>query len=163
MSIKGFFPTGFQTLPAPFVQAALFSPRLNLQGLINFMIDTGADNTTLSLMDVERLNVNYRRLKRRSRVEIAGFGGDQWCYGEEAIVILRDEDANTYIFPIDVHIPVKGKKHEQREQQRRLVSVLGRDVINQCKLIVNFHEGVLEIIAPEGTRLPVAMRALRLL
>ena len=139
MAIKGFFPTGFQTLPAPYVQAALFLPRLQLQGLISFMIDSGADDTTLSLIDVERINLTYRRLRRSSTVEVQGSGGTQLCYKEEAILLLRDEDAKTYYFPISVDIPQQGTQRGQREQQRTLPSVLGRDVLNQCRLTTDFQ------------------------
>ena len=160
MPIKGFFPTGIHPLPAPYVQAALFLPRLQSHGLISFMIDTGADNTTLSLIDVERLNLSYRRLKRNSLVEVEGFGGEQHCYTEYAILLFRDEDSKTYYFSINVHIPKKGKTRDQREQQRRLLSVMGRDVIDQCDIRINFQQGVVELIPPEGTRIPVATRRL---
>jgi len=160
MPITGFFPTGFHPLPAPHVQAALFLPRLDLNGLVSFMIDTGADNTTLSLIDVERLNVNYRRLRRSSLIGVEGFGGEQRCYGEDAILILRDEDSNTYFFPISIHIPVKGKRQGQREQQRKLLSVLGRDVINQCNMRIDYQQGITELTPPEGAKQPVATRRL---
>lgn len=159
MAVKGFFPTGYHALPAPYVQAALYLPRLQLYGLVSFMIDTGADNTTLSLIDVERINLRYRRLKRGSLVGVEGIAGEQLFYQEEAILMLRDENATTYIFPIDIHIPRKGKP-SQAEQQRRLPSVLGRDVLNQCRVLVDFHRGTIELTPPEDAKLPVAIRRL---
>ncbi|MBI4285118.1 MAG: hypothetical protein HY670_04350 [Chloroflexi bacterium] len=159
MGIKGFFPTGFHMLPAPSVQAALFLPRLNLQGLTSFMIDTGADNTTLSLSDVERINLSYRQIKRSSAVGVEGIAGEQLFYQEAALLIFRAEDAKQYVFSIMVHIPRRGTSG-QAEQQRRLPSILGRDVINQCRLVVSFHEGIVELVPPEGAMLPVAMRRL---
>jgi len=147
-------------LPAPHIQAQLFLPRLQLHGLISFMIDSGADSTTLSLIDIERINVTYRRLRRNSTVRVQGSGGTQLCYTEEAILLLRDEDAKTYHFQIYVHIPQKGSERGECEQQRRLPSVLGRDVLNQCSLTTNFQQGIVELVPPEGTRLPVATRRL---
>jgi len=102
MTIRGYFPTGYHPLPAPYVQAALLLPRLRLRGLINFMIDTGADNTTLSLIDVERMDLDYRRLRRDSLVPVQGIAGEQLFYQEEGIVMFRDDNAKTYVFPIDV-------------------------------------------------------------
>jgi len=160
MPIKGFFPTGIHPLPAPHVQAAVFLPRLQLNGLVSFMIDTGADNTTLSLIDVERLNIDYRRLRRNSLVGVEGFGGERSCYREDAILMLRDEDSKTYYFTMDIHIPTKGRKRGQREQQRKLLSVLGRDIINQCNMRTDFQQGILELTPPEGAMLPVATRRL---
>jgi hypothetical protein len=159
MAVKGYFPTGFHTLPAPYVQAALLLPRLRLEGLVNFMIDTGADNTTLSLIDVERMNLDYRRLKRDSLVPVEGIAGEQYFYREEAILMLRDENGEIYIFPIDVHIPKRGGA-SQSNRQRRLPSVLGRDVVNQCSIVIGFHDGVVELVPPAGAKLPVAMRRL---
>jgi len=160
MPIKGFFPTGYHLLPAPYVQAYFFLPRLNLHGLISFMIDTGSDNTTLSLIDVERLNVSYRRLRRASLVGVEGIAGEQSFYQEEAFIMFREEDATTYIFPIDVHVPKKGKYGSERELQRRLPSILGRDIINQCDLTINYQRGIIELTPPEGAKRPVPTRRL---
>jgi hypothetical protein len=160
MPIKGFFPTGVHPLPAPHVQAVLFLPRLDLNVLVSFMIDTGADNTTLSLIDVERLNVSYRRLRRSSLVPVEGFGGEQHCYREDAILMFRDEESKTYFFSVNIHIPTKGKGRGQREQQRKLLSVLGRDIINQCNMRIDYQQGIMELTPPEGARLPVATRRL---
>ena len=157
--IRGYFPTGFHSLPAPYVQAFLHLPRGESSGLIDFMIDTGADNTTLSLTDVERINLNYRRVRRSSLLPVQGIAGEQLFYSEEAILVFRDEDARTYVFPINIHIPKRGKP-SQANQQRRLPSVLGRDVVNQCGVLIDFHEGRVEVTPPEGARLPVAMRRL---
>ena len=158
MVIKGFFPTGFHSSPAPHVQAFLLLPRLDVQGLVNFMIDTGADITTLCLIDVERLNINCRRLQRRSLVSVDGIAGEQLFYQEEAVLMMRDEDAETYIFQIEIDIPKRTKA--QVNQQRRLPSILGRDIVNQCNLAVNFQQGIIELTPPQGTKIPVPTRRL---
>lgn len=157
--IRGYFPTGFHSLPAPYVQAALYLPRLDLSGLVNFMIDTGADNTTLSLADVERIDLDYRRLRHGDLEPVEGIAGQQFFYSEEAIVLLRDEDSKIYVFPIKVHIPKRGSCREA-SRQRRLPSVLGRDITNQCTMLVDFNKGTVEFTPPGGARLPMAMRRL---
>jgi len=146
-------------LPAPYVQAALLLPRLGLEGLVNFMIDTGADNTTLSLVDVERMNLDYRRLKRDSLVPVEGIAGQQYFYREQAILMLRDENGDVYVFPIEVHIPKRGEL-SQTNRQRRLPFLLGRDVVNQCMVEMDSHDGVVELRPPAGAKLPPAMRRL---
>jgi len=123
------------------------------------MIDTGADNTTLSLIDVERMGLDYRRLRRDSLVLVQGIAGEQLFYQEEGIVMLRDEDAKTYVFPINVHIPKRGEG-SRADRQRQLPSILGRDIINQCNIRINFHDGTVELEAPEGAKLPTAIRRL---
>ena len=146
-------------LPAPYVQAALFLSRLELYGLVNFMIDTGADNTTLSLSDIERINVPYRRLKRDSLVEVEGIGGMHKFYKEEGALILRDSEGITYTFALDVHIPCRGTANDA-ERQRQLPSILGRDITNLCSMTVSFQLGTVELIPPEGARLPAPTRRL---
>lgn len=147
-------------MPAPYVQAYFFLPRQNAHGLMSFMIDTGADNTTLSLIDVERLNLSYRRFRRASLTGVQGIAGEESFYREEALVMFREEDSTTYLFPIEVHIPKKGDSGHDRELQRRLPSILGRDVINQCNLAVNYQQGIIELTPPEGARRPIPTRRL---
>lgn len=159
MTVKGYFPTGFHEMPAPYVQAFLVLPRLILQGLVNFMIDTGADNTTLSLVDVERMNLDYRRLRRDSLTPVIGIGGTQYFYGEEAVILMRDENSQIYNFQIHIHIPKRGVR-SQANRQRKLPSILGRDIINQIKTTIDFHDGVVDLVPPTGARLPIAMRRL---
>jgi predicted aspartyl protease len=160
MPIKGFFPTGYHLLPAPYVQAYFFLPRQDTHGLISFMIDTGADTTTLSLIDVERLNLSYRRLRRASLTDVQGIAGEQSFYQEEALIMFREENSTTYLFPIDVHIPKKGLLSRDRELQRRLPSILGRDVIDQCGLTINYQQGTIELVPPEGAKRPIPTRRL---
>lgn len=161
MSIKGYFPTGIIRLPAPHVQAVVFLPRLNINGLASFMIDTGADSTTLSLIDSERLNINYRRLKPTSKVPVVGFGGEQHCYVESGIILMRDDDdGTTCYFTLDLHIPVKGANSKQREQQRKIMSVVGRDLISQCDFRVHYQQGIIELVAPQAAKYPSATRRL---
>ena len=159
MTVKGYFPTGYHLTPAPYVQAYLFLPRLNLHGLISFMIDTGADNTTLSLIDVERLNITYRRLKR-NLVGVEGIAGEQSFYHQEALIMFREEASTTYLFLVDIHIPKKGIYFKERELQRRLPSILGRDITNQCNLLINYQGGIIELTPPEGAKRPMPTRRL---
>lgn len=161
MSIKGYFPTGIIQLPAPHVQAAIFLPRLNINGFASFMLDTGADNTTLSLIDSERLNINHRRLRPSSLIPVTGFGGEQYCYVESGIVLLRDDDdGTTCYFSLNVHIPRKGKNSVEREQQRKIMSVIGRDLISQCEFRVHYQQGIIELTAPQAAKFPVPTRRL---
>lgn len=158
--IKGYFPTGFRSSPAPYVQALVRLPRLGSFSLVNLLADTGADNTTLSLIDVERMNLDCRRLSNRSLVPVTGSGGDQLCYQEEAVLFFRDQDAQSYVFTITIHIPKRGRRGEEANRQRELPSIPGRDVINQCSTLIDFQKGAVEFTPPEGAKLPTATRRL---
>ena len=156
MAVKGYYPTGYHILPAPYVQALLLLPRLQLQLLVNFMIDTGADFTTLSLSDVERMNLDYRLLRGSSTASIQGIGGSHFFYQQQALLFLRDEADDIYNFQIVVNIPRRGTR-QQANEQRQLPSVLGRDILNQCIFVSNYPGGTVEITPPIGAKLPLPM------
>ena len=157
MAIIGYYPTGFHTLPAPYVQAAVLIPKIPSQGLVNFLIDTGADNTTLSLLDIERIALDYRKLNLRSPVPVKGIAGEVFFYQVQAVIMFRDENNDLYAFNMDIHIPKRGDRRKINEQ-RQLPSILGRDIINQCKLTVDFHNGSINIEPPAGVKGPVPRR-----
>ena len=115
----------------------------------------GVDGTALP-----SLNLNYRKLSRASITGVQGIAGEQSFYQEEALIMFREEDSTTYLFPIGVHIPKKADFGHDRELQRRLPSILGRDIINQCDLSINYQRGTMELIPPEGARRPMPTRRL---
>jgi len=139
-------------MPAGYLQAYLL-PRLNIQGIINFLIDTGADNTTLSLIDVERLNIRYTHLLRKSLTNVSGIAGVQRFYSENGVLLFRSEEDSLNYFETNIHLPKRGNR-TQCQLQRELPSIMGRDIINQCKMTVDFHQGIIELEPPEVTRLP---------
>ena len=57
----------------PFLEGRLILPRLNVQGEVSFLMDTGADSSVLMPGDAGRLSVPFDQL-RGSR-ECEGVGG----------------------------------------------------------------------------------------
>lgn len=64
MPIQGFFKTGIQLLPAPYVQALVILPRLQVSAQVDFLIDTGSDTTNLHPQDTVRFPINFQRMRR---------------------------------------------------------------------------------------------------
>jgi len=87
------------------------------------------------------------------------FAGEQHFYLEQAIIMFRDENSETYAFSINIHVPKRGDKGKVN-QQRNIPSLLGRDIINQCNMKMDFHSGVIALEPPAGTKLPVQMQRL---
>ena len=62
MAIEGIYlarPAGY---PAPFLHAVVELPRVELSNEVDFLVDTGADNTVLHSRAVERLRIDRTRL-----------------------------------------------------------------------------------------------------
>ena len=63
MAIEGIYlarPAGY---PAPFLQAVVELPRLGLRNEVDFLVDTGADNTVLNPFDILNLNLDRTGLR----------------------------------------------------------------------------------------------------
>lgn len=131
MAIKGYFRFGINPLPAPFVQAYIQLPRLHVDGYIDFLIDTGSDNTVLHSRDTITLGVNFRNLRRSTLTESVGVGGTARYYKEPATLAFVDEDGTLYRFSGPIHI---GRKSNPNESPP---SLLGRDILNMCSLTVD--------------------------
>lgn len=133
MAIEGYYKTGIQRLPAPHVQAIVHLPRIGVSGVIDFLIDTGADNTCLHPGDITKLEIPYRRMRPSTRILTSGVGGSLNYYTEPGELIFRDQDGPMRVFTCLVHIC-------QRTPSRAiqgLPSLLGRDLLNLCSFSTN--------------------------
>jgi hypothetical protein len=129
-------------------------------GAEKHVVQGNPDITKISTSYVERLNLTYRKLRRASLTGVQGIAGEQSFYQEEAFIMFREEDSTTYLFSVGAHIPKKADSGHDRELQRRLPFILGRDIINQCNLTVNYQRGPIELIPPEGAKRPMPTRRL---
>ena len=46
----------------PYLEGRFYIPRLGVQGNISFLVDTGADSTTLLPADANKLNIDHSEL-----------------------------------------------------------------------------------------------------
>jgi hypothetical protein len=98
----------------------LVIPRLNLQGDLSFLIDTGADTSALMPADARNLGIDYSTLADER--DAVGIGGVSRSYTERALVAFEDSDTSLYIYQIELVIPAAAP------ELFRLPSLLGRDV-----------------------------------
>ncbi len=97
-------------MPASYVQAFVVFPRLQLSATVDFLIDTGADNTCLHPSDIVKLSIDYRKLKRVFSSSGRETGGEiQGCV-------------------FDIHICHRTASNAIQG----LPSLLGRDFLNLC-------------------------------
>ena len=139
MIIKGYFRSGVRPLPAPFVQAEVYLPRLGVRGYVDFLIDTGADRTVLHSCNTIVLGIDFRRLRRSTLEEMSGVGGSNQYYREDVLLTFIDEDGNLCRFSGQVYLAQKSDPNTSPP------SLLGRDILNLCSLYVNRQSNEISI------------------
>ena len=123
--------------PAPYVEAEVHILRLGLRGKVNFLIDTGADATSLHPGDLGNLGITSRAL-RQERIEVNGVGGSIAYALEDAAIACYDGEAGGWrYFPLRIQICAAS----DAASVQGVPSLLGRDVLNRCALSVNAASG----------------------
>lgn len=135
MAIRGYYQDD-DTPPAPYVQAEIHLPAIRISGDIEFLVDTGADGTSLLPYDMARMGGSIQKIPGRYK-EMDGIGGGAKAKTTMAMLRFRDVDAlgGFREFRIDVDVIAPGKINE------RLPSLLGRDILNQCECTFNASSG----------------------
>lgn len=126
---------------APFVEAVLICPSLNLKKPILFLIDTGASRTTILDTDAEALGLNYSRLEKLPTGTV-GIGGVVDTYVLPNVRLLFESDEGPHEEQLERAFALKhtfkGKKVRLcAEQIKAFPSLLGRDIINRFRLIAD--------------------------
>lgn len=89
--IEGYFKADYST-PAPYVEGYVEIPRLGVAGAVQFYMDTGADFTTLHLIDRRDLGIALNQLSPQ-RFLVSGIGGPIQYAKEPASVRFFDRAA----------------------------------------------------------------------
>lgn len=124
---------------AAFVNGHLISRTLKIDETVEFLIDTGASRTTLLDRDVIFLGIPYERVPKHEQ-QVSGIGGTV----ETHIITDASLTLKSGNYRKDFCIPILVLKHplekmNEREKIRilRLPSILGRDVINEFRLVLD--------------------------
>ena len=128
----------------PYVRGRLTIPLLGVNGGVNFLLDTGADRTTMHPADGERLRCRFDKLEDPDVVN--GVGGTQECYSADAIVTLFGNEADYhYIITIDIVKPSPDPKRNRILQ--RLPSLLGNDLLDYFDLRYIRRQNIINLTA----------------
>ena len=113
-------------VPAPYIDAFIHLPRLDLEGIVIFLIDTGADRTSLHPRDVTYLRINYEALDSATLTHSSGIGGQLGYHAEQAVIRFKDESGFWQPLRAEILICQEGLD----DQVAPLPSVLCGDFLN---------------------------------
>lgn len=139
MTIEGYFDSSSE--PAPYVEARVHLPRLGLSGTVDFLLDTGADATTLHPDDIFKSQIDLSMLSQ-DRITVRGVGGEMHYVSEEAVIYIEDNDAGGWHgFSIEMHITPQ----DDHITVEDLPSVLGRDILNSCRCVFDAGQSLVSL------------------
>ena len=118
----------------PYVQGWLILPRLNIQGDVEFLVDTGADSTIIHPLDGQKLGVPFGELQ--GEIVSVGIGGSHPYFPEDAILLFED-DVRLRQYRCEVLI---GKPSDILN---RLPSLLGRSLLNHWRMVYDRTDNLL--------------------
>ena len=117
------------TTTSPYVEASVHLPRLHLRGYVSFLVDTGASGSVLMPPDSKKLGVKFSQLI--NPMTSHGIGGFSNGFNEVAILAFSD---GKYVYGFDVELEIA----EPTKDNKDLPSLLGRDVLNRCRVVADY-------------------------
>lgn len=110
----------------PYVQGWLILPRANIQGEVEFLVDTGADSIIIHPSDGLKLGLPFGEL--HGEIVSVGIGGDHPYFVEDGVILFKD-DARLREYRSEILI---GKPSNNLN---RLPSLLGRSLLNRWRVV----------------------------
>lgn len=121
------------------MQGRLFIPAFGVARVVWFLVDTGADFTSLHPRDSDALAIKFGSLG--DPIQLAGIGGAQTYYLADSILTF-DEGVRLRNYRLSLRIALPG------QHNRLLPSLLGRDLLQHWRMVYD----------PTGQRLEFTVR-----
>ena len=125
----------------PFILARLFLPSQGISGDVNFLVDTGADNTVLATSAAASLRIDAARLPPGP--PSGGVGGVTPTVYAAATFALED-----YRYDLALRI-LAPRTAAQRLALAHIPSLLGRDILSHFALFFEERTGRVLLLTPE--------------
>ncbi len=125
--------------PSPTIRAVVEIPNLGVWASVEFLVDTGAMRTVLHPRDVLKFGIDIETYAADACPFIFSGVGGKASYGvEDAILHFKDSKTNlrTFVGPLDLC-------QFDFALMNHLPSLLGRDFLNQGRLIVDYENNEL--------------------
>lgn len=115
------------TTGRPYVNGRLLLSRLKLSANLSFLVDTGADSSTLMPADAIKMGIDHKKLINPTVV--GGMGGNAKCFQETAILVFDEPNRNlTRYYFIKIMIP------EPHPDLMHMPAILGRDILDRWRM-----------------------------
>ena len=120
----------------PRVAGYIYIPRLAAGGQVQFLLDTGADITSVNASDSDDLHIPRGRLS--VPIGIGGIGGRGYFSVEKAQIAFENDSGSSRfsIYEINLHVAYS--------ETGSLPSLLGRNIINRWRIDYDPLDGKLE-------------------
>ncbi len=127
IQIRGGFRAGNPS--TPMLRCLVTLPRLSRSRVVEFLVDTGADATTLHPLDTRQMAIRFKQhFAGIPRAAMRGIGGDSDYWEEMAeLQFLHEDLAHTDVLVLPIHIAVPTRANSIIE------SLLGRDVLQHYR------------------------------
>ena len=125
--------------PSPYVWGYLSFVRLDVQGWVEFLIDSGATSVSLHIADARRMGIQQDLLDASSLRNSFGIGGTHRYYSELGTLSFDVESA-VIQYSLDIRIAEDGPSAPMR-----LPSLLGRDFLNLCDVRLNYARNLVSL------------------
>lgn len=127
---------------APYVEVILICERLEIEGPVKCLIDTGASTTHILGSDAKRLKIDYSRLKKLEH-GTTGIGGvvDTYAIPNVKLAFRTSEGIHKEEFKEVFVLKHSPRDREEDARIKMLPSLLGRDFLNRYKVFFNRAAG----------------------
>ena len=139
----------------PWIDVELEIPRLSVKKVITMLVDTGADGTLLSVRDGLAAfgESGYHLLQQSCEADSSiGIGGSSSCFKTDAKVILQHNNGMLEGYSFELAItkpepkrPCIFKGLGKLGLQLRIPSVLGRDILCEFRLVMDYSKHELSL------------------
>ena len=146
MKIEGKLYGGNLFTPRPYVQAWI-KLSSGADGNVNFLIDTGADITTLHPVDAQRFGITNSYLQGKQSSESTGIGGRVEYAREDITLTTLTTNGDAHVQEMEIQVGPRGEDYKKSLKAGTL-SVLGRDFLKNCILVLDYRKGKVFIELP---------------
>jgi hypothetical protein len=116
----------------PMIEGRISIPSIGAGGFVQFLIDTGADCTTLTPNSARMIRVNYNKLTVEDHS--MGYSGTSSDFICPAIISFSEIDVVEYEYDIELRIT---KPDPGMPELLVLPPLLGRDILNRWRLMLD--------------------------
>ena len=141
MAISGFYKSGEHGDLGAYVKAHVRLPRLGVQDVLDFLVDSGSDRTILHPDANLILRIPLHRLRSGRRGIAAGIGGTRNYYSELAVLAFEDDQSSFLQCNLDVFVAEPGES----DVAQWAPTLLGRDFLNLCDVRLNHAAGIVSL------------------